>query len=300
MTTVNEEIFDRIVANMANTRLYENGLQIQNRRIIRRHQKNLRKLLTGDIKSDVSKEAKRFNTEMKAHLTTSMKEFSTAELDFQTNNLSKSVGKFYKTQRPRTKELLAEITGEQIKGTRTLRGNLDNISSGELVRIQTKVRAGLAAGQTNQQIINDVMKTTKLTEVQAKTLTRTSITSTQTAAMRKVIDSNKGVLSGYVFTAILDSRTSAICAHHNGKVYKVDDNRFMPPLHWNCRSSLIPVVADKKTLQESSNNRLKKRELEKQDPSKLNGANHLVRVLVLGLNVRLMTSRKISLVMMSV
>jgi len=240
---------------------------------MRRHREKLAKLLRGNIKVDVSPEVKRYNKEMKSHLVSSMKEFSTAELDFQTNNINKSIGKFYKTQRPRAKDLLAEITGPQIKGTRTLRSNLDNISAGELVRIQSKVRGGLAKGKAHNDIIKDVIKTTRLTEVQASTLTRTSITSTQTAAMSRVIESNKGALKGYMFTAILDSRTSPICAHHNGKLYPVGDTRYMPPLHWNCRSTLIPVVADAKVLAAITDPRIKKRELSKVKPEKLSGVD---------------------------
>jgi SPP1 gp7 family putative phage head morphogenesis protein len=271
MGTVNEDIFDRIVAHMANTRMYEEGLQVQNRRILRRHRSNLSKLLRTNIQASTGREVSRFNKEMVNHLTSSVKEFSTAELDFQTTNLHKSVAKYYKAKRPSNKELLAEITGPQIKGVSSIKGNLRNISKGELVRIQTKVKAGLASGTPNDEIIKDVLKTTRLTEVQVRTLTRTSITSTQSAAMSNVIGTNKGLISGYVFTAILDSRTSPICAHHNGRIYAVDDKRFLPPLHWNCRSALIPVVKSKSELSATSSTRVNKKGLDKADPKKLDG-----------------------------
>jgi SPP1 gp7 family putative phage head morphogenesis protein len=267
----NDKIFDRIVDHMGDVRLYEEGVQLQNRRILKRHRNNLKDLLRGDIRADINKEVNRFGKELTAHKVASLKEFSTTQLDFSTNNLYKEVKGWYKVQRPRTKELLGEITGPNIKGTRSITQNVKNISSGELVRIQSKVKRGLAEGTSKNVIIKDVMKTTKITEHQAKTLTRTAITSTQTTAVHKVMERNKDILKGFMFTAILDSKTSPICTHHNGKVYDVDDKRYTPPLHWNCRSSMVPVLKSKEDLLEESSARINKTELKKKDPQKLNG-----------------------------
>jgi len=271
MSTVNDKIYDSIVNHMTDVRLYEEGQQIAQRRIIRRHREKLANLLRKDIRADVKPEVTRFAKELRSNIFNSVTEFSTSQLDFHSDNLYKEVRSFYKVQRPRTRELLAEITGPNIKGPSGLSTNLSNISSGELVRIQSRVKSGLAAGRAPKDIISDVMKTTKLTENQAKALTRTAITSTQTAALNKVVQSNKDIIKGYMFTAILDSRTSPICSHHNGKVYDLDDNRFLPPLHWNCRSSLVPVLKSKKELAAADSARLLKRQVDKLDSSKFNG-----------------------------
>jgi len=268
----NDKIFNRIVDHMGDVRLYEEGVQLQNRRILKRHRNNLKTLLRGNIRADLQKEMNRFGKELSVHTNSSLKEFSTSQLDFSTDNLYKEVKDFYKVQRPRTKELLGEITGPNIKGTRSITQNVSNISAGELVRIQSKVKAGLAKGHNKKDIIADVMKTTKLTEHQARTLTRTAITSTQTAAVHKVAEQNKDILKGYMFTAILDARTSPICTHHNGKIYDIGDRSYEPPLHWNCRSSMVPVLKSKEELlQESPSKRVNVSALKKKDPQKLNG-----------------------------
>jgi SPP1 gp7 family putative phage head morphogenesis protein len=269
--SINDKIYDRIVDHMTDVRLYEESVQIQNRRIIKRHRKNIRDLLRNNIRADVTKEVNRFGTELLGHSSSSVKEFSTSQLTFYSDNLYKEVKDFYKVNRPTTKELLAEITGPNIKGSNTIKGNIKNISAGELIRIQSKIKSGLAKGKSQNEIIADVMKTTKITEIQAKTLTRTAITSTQTAALNRVVQSNKELVRGYMFTAILDSRTSPICQHHNGKIYDVGDSRFVPPLHWNCRSSLIPVIKSKEELNEIKSSRINKRNLEKKKEEQLTG-----------------------------
>ena len=245
---INTKVYDRIVDHLTDVRQYEEGVQLQNRRIMKRHRKKLRDILRKNVRADVKPEVTRFGKELLSHQKTSLLEFSTSQLDFHSDNLNKELKSFYKVNRPSTKELLAEVTGPTMKGSKSITENLKNISSGELVRIQTKVKSGLARGASNNEIINDVLKTTKLTENQAKTLTRTSITSTQTTALKKVAESNSDVIKGFLFTAVLDSRTSPICSFHNGNLYSTDDKRFTPPLHWNCRSSLIPVIKSKEEL----------------------------------------------------
>jgi len=271
MATINDKIYDRIVEHMTDVRLYEEGQQIQQRRIMRRHREKLQKALKKNIRANVAPEVNRFAKELNSSITNSVKEFSTSQLDFHSDNLYKEVRKFYEVRRPRTRELLAEIAGPGMKGERSLSGNIRNISAGELVRIQSKVKAGLANNKSPNEIISDVMKTTKLTEHQASTVTRTAITSTQSAALDRVMQNNKDIIKGYMFTAILDSRTSPICSHHNGKVYDADDNRYRPPLHWRCRSSMIPVLKSKEELASADSARLKKREVAKLDPSKASG-----------------------------
>lgn len=50
-----------------------------------------------------------------------------------------------------------------------------------------------------------------------------------------------GVVAAYQYSAILDDRTSEICDGLNGKIFKAGDEP-VPPLHFNCRSLLIPIT----------------------------------------------------------
>src|SRR5210317_611630 len=254
--TVNDKLFDRIVDHMTDVRLYEESVQVQNRRIIRRHRANIKSLLQRDIRADLTPEVSRFGTELLSHKRNTLLEFSTSQLDFHSDNLHREVSRFFEVKKPKTRELLAQITGPNIKGPSDLTTNIRNVSAGELVRIQSKVRLGLARGKSQKEIIADVLKTTKITEYQARALTRTAITSTQTAALKKVAEDNRDIVKGFMFTAILDARTSPICSYHNGKVYDIDDRRFIPPLHWNCRSSIVPILKSKEEMEQVATNNI--------------------------------------------
>lgn len=52
-------------------------------------------------------------------------------------------------------------------------------------------------------------------------------------------------VAGVEYSAIMDSRTTEVCRHLNGRVFKVDDSDMdilTPPNHYNCRSVLVPIM----------------------------------------------------------
>lgn len=54
-----------------------------------------------------------------------------------------------------------------------------------------------------------------------------------------------GFVEALEYSAILDSRTTAICRHLDDRVYPLDSpewNEYRPPNHFNCRSILVPVT----------------------------------------------------------
>ena len=267
----NQELYDRVVQHLADTRLYEAETSTNVERGIRRHQKRLRILLTKNIKSDVEPEVTRATKELHSTVRTSVKDFNEAAVTFHTNNLEKTAGRFFKVQKPKGSDILQDIVGPNIQTSRTVKEHFDAIGSSELVRIQSIIGRGLAEGKPQKTIIDDVLRTTSMTEHQVKALVRTSITRTEAVAMTRVMDANADLLVGYRFTAVLDSRTSAICSAQDGKVYAVNDVRYRPPLHWNCRSSIVPVLKSKAELKKAQSDRLIKAELEKVPDEKLSG-----------------------------
>ena len=50
-----------------------------------------------------------------------------------------------------------------------------------------------------------------------------------------------GVVGAYQYSAVLDDRTSDICAGLHGKIFKAGSEP-VPPMHFNCRSVLVPLT----------------------------------------------------------
>jgi len=268
----NQEIYDRIVQHLADTRLYEAETQANVGSAIGRHQLRLRDLLVKNIKAELSPEITRTMKELNSITTTATSEYANAAVSFHVNNLNKSVSKIFSVKAPSGSAVAREIIGPNVgSDNRGFTDHFNSIGSLELTRIQVRIGRGLADGEPHATIIKDVLDSTKMTESQVKSLVRTSITRTQSVAITQVMDNNADLLKGYRFTAVLDARTSPTCSYHDGKVYPMTDRRYIPPLHWNCRSSIVPVLLDKKALLAAQSDRIKKKALEDLPAGKLSG-----------------------------
>jgi len=117
--------------------------------------------------------------------------------------------------------------------------------------VQEKARRGLASrvgrgamrGESWQDIRGSIIEDYGLTRAHAENVARTEL-----AHMY-----SNGSLTNYLqtdlvtmleFVAILDSRTTAVCRRLDGKIFRAGEAtaRVSPPLHFQCRSILSPVM----------------------------------------------------------
>jgi SPP1 gp7 family putative phage head morphogenesis protein len=59
----------------------------------------------------------------------------------------------------------------------------------------------------------------------------------------------EGFVTGFEYSAILDSRTTEVCEHMNGRAYTIAQwegelRPWVPPNHFNCRSLLVPITVN--------------------------------------------------------
>ena len=76
-----------------------------------------------------------------------------------------------------------------------------------------------------------------------ETLMRTIIQHVSSAARAEVWAANTEFVVGYRWVSVLDSRTSAECRGLDGRVFEFG-NGPLPPIHMNCRSTVIPELAE--------------------------------------------------------
>ena len=262
--SVNEELYDLLVDNAAMGRLYENTVQRDVRRVVSKHKDRLSKIALRNPKSpDVAKEIKRFVKELQGVTTGHITDYGAAQISFHTNSLHKVLGDVYRVVPPAKSALLSDIVGMNIKGDAKLSQQIVNIGDNELKRVRLIVSRGLASALSNQEMVDKIVRTTRITENQANALVRTAITRSTNLAQAEVLQANSGVMKGYQFTAILDDRTSDICKRMDGTLFDIDDKQHLPPLHWRCRSTIIPITKSFNELLESKDDRLRKKVLEK-------------------------------------
>lgn len=75
---------------------------------------------------------------------------------------------------------------------------------------------------------------------QTEAFTRTTTKALESEAKQKLFEVNG--IDKYMWQAVLDSRTSDICRTLNGNTYTTGDGP-LPPAHFNCRSSITPLIA---------------------------------------------------------
>ena len=76
-----------------------------------------------------------------------------------------------------------------------------------------------------------------------ETVMRTAVQHVSSAARAAVWAENPSVVVGYRWLSILDSRTTAECRALDGRVFVLGEGP-LPPIHMNCRSTVVPELAD--------------------------------------------------------
>ena len=82
---------------------------------------------------------------------------------------------------------------------------------------------------------------TKMANNQVRTIVRTSINQVSNAASQQVYEANQDITSKYRYVATLDGRTSSRCRALDGREFDYGRGP-MPPQHFNCRSTTVPVI----------------------------------------------------------
>ncbi len=95
--------------------------------------------------------------------------------------------------------------------------------------------------KTVKQLIAAGGQATAVADNQVITLIRTSINQVANTASQQVYEANQDITPRYRYVATLDTRTSAICRALDGKEFEYGKGP-MPPQHFNCRSTTVPII----------------------------------------------------------
>jgi SPP1 gp7 family putative phage head morphogenesis protein len=104
-----------------------------------------------------------------------------------------------------------------------------------------KLIAAIKDGEPLSNVI-DVLSVDakKLSDTSIDRFARTKHTEVMNKGRFEFFD-NSGVVQAYQYSAILDDVTSSICRTLDGKIF-TPENCPIPPMHFNCRSLLIPIT----------------------------------------------------------
>jgi len=253
MKSVNTSLFDNQLSRTHMKKMYENKLQESVSVVIQGHELKLDEMIKesklsnksfDDFMEKVDKEI--LKTYKKVHNTAkrSLLDLVGNSVSYAYQSLETTCGDFLKINKPTRRVSEDIVLKRPIYKEATLASSWSGISVGERKRIETIIRKGIADGMTEADIALAIRKGNALniSRAQSKAIVTTAITSVSNQADQAVYKANKKILKGWQYVAIMDSHTTEICAHRNGRIYDIDDFEHLPPAHYNCRSTSVPVV----------------------------------------------------------
>src|SRR5690606_21096934 len=117
----------------------------------------------------------------------------------------------------------------------------------KLVReLQTKLTQAFIRGEGVAQTAKDLAERMQVTYTSAERIVRTESSFVTHQATWESYKAS-GVVDKYEYLATLDDRTSEICRDMDGKVFRLSEKQVginYPPLHPNCRSTVVPYFDD--------------------------------------------------------
>ena len=107
-------------------------------------------------------------------------------------------------------------------------------------KIKQKARSKIIEAIKDGKAISDLPELQKMEMESLDRYARTKFTEIMNKG-RVAFFEKSGAVAGYQYSAILDDRTTDICRGLHGKTFKAGDQP-VPPMHFNCRSMLIPIT----------------------------------------------------------
>lgn len=127
---------------------------------------------------------------------------------------------------------------------------LAGIEQARAYRIRDTIRMGFVEGLTIDQMVRRLRGTKArgygdgLLEIDrrgAEALVRTAVNHTSNYSRQALYAANEDLIQEYEWISTLDGRTTLGCIALSGKKFKIGAGP-MPPRHWGCRSTTVPVL----------------------------------------------------------
>lgn len=176
-------------------------------------------------------------------------EFAKYEFTFNSKLLGQIVKASVRLTEPSAEIIAAAVLADPLelaagRGRQVIdiTGALAQFGSKKTADILSEIAIGSSLGETQKQIVRRLTSLGVSHEEQVGSLVRTMTNHVASSARAETLKQNDDILQGHRWISTLDSRTSNICLGRDGKIFPLDGPK--PPGHWNCRSTIIPVLKE--------------------------------------------------------
>ena len=272
MSNVNTKIYDKVVDRSAMLRYHENDMNAKIGKVLDVHKSEISNIvssnkprLTPELRKTIEDEVVSTYSQLHGMTSRGLIELVNDQLQYSFQVIDDAIGKIWRTAKPARRVSEELVLERPIYNDVTLSQGWKDIAVGERKRIEQVIRKGISEGKDEIAIAKLIEKSSvfNISKTQSLGLARTAMTSVYSQADHEVYKANSDALQGYQYIAVLDSRTTPLCAARDGKIYAIGDVEHLPPAHWHCRSTTTPVVKSYEDLGKVDNiAQLRKRNLD--------------------------------------
>lgn len=249
---VNTKIYDKTIDRAAMIRLYERRVNGKVSAILDGHEVRLDDLIRKSktdsksfeqLREVIDKELVKTYKQVFNTTKRSLLELFADQVSFTYQNFEALMGKIWETEKPSKAVAENVVLNTPLYGDVRLAAGWGGVSASEQKRLEAVIRKGISEKKTVDEIALEVRKGNvhTITRNQSRGLVITSITSVTSQADHAVYKANEKALAGWQYVAVLDARTTPLCAHRDGTIYPISDTSHLPPAHFHCRSTTVPV-----------------------------------------------------------
>ena len=182
---------------------------------------------------------------------TDLKALSVNEATYTASSVNAVIGADIISKIPPQKTLERIYHTSLIEGA-TINDWYTSLTKSMQVDTERAVRKGVYLGETNHELSKRLGNVLGKTPRQSESITKTAVSTVTNQARQEVWESNEDIISNYEHLSVMDSRVSFICSSRDSATWGLDHKgtnalgkkyRYqVPPLHFNCRSLLIPIL----------------------------------------------------------
>ncbi|MCU1752157.1 minor capsid protein [Pseudomonas sp. 6D_7.1_Bac1] len=202
-----------------------------------------------------------------AQLNLDLIEIANYEAEFEATSLTRAapVGVSFDAAVPGAAAIRAAILTNPLSvrgadGGKLLKAFIDGFTANERQRLTGAIRQGFFEGQTNFQIIKNIRGTKALnyndgilatTNRNAGAVVRTAVQHVATQARMETLKENPDVVQAVEWVSTLDLKTTSQCRSLDKQRFKLTEGP-RPPIHINCRSTVVAVTRFSKMFAEGA------------------------------------------------
>ena len=271
MPTVNEDILDRSISHSVGLQRYSSAVVRKIITILNKVDGDLVAQIMRYDPTEVSGSFSRNRLEkmleavraisadayrsLQRELNGELRDLAAYEADFQRRIITGALPVELDIVQPSAAQLYAAVQARPFQGA-ILKDWYRGMEANAQRRIEGAIQMGFVEGESIDKIVRRVRGTRaqqykdgilEINRRGAEAVVRTAVNHTATVARNETYKANESVIGKWQFVATLDSRTTLTCASLDGERFDLGKGP-LPPRHFGCRSTTVPVVKSWKEL----------------------------------------------------